>query len=104
MVSDYLGPTWTGFTAGVTTNPLWIDYFVPHQFLWGMVAMFGITAFWMLVLRKKIPYLAKQATAQIAYQNQPVTQAPVVIQQPQQAAAPISPTNPVVEKPKEATA
>jgi hypothetical protein len=75
-----------------------------HVLIWlvgGIVLLFSLQR---LYAKRPAWLLNKTTTMQTNYQNQPQAQAPVVIQQPQQSAAPVSPNPVVEEKPKEATA
>jgi len=66
-----------------------------------MAFMVFIGGFWMLLLRKRVPFLNKATTTQPTYQNQPVSAPPQMLQPP--VAATIQKTPEVtLEKSKEA--
>ena len=89
---------WTGIAANPT-------YQAWHMLIWfagGIVFLFAAQR----LISKRPAWMLNKAKVAVptSYQNQPIAQAPVVIQQPQQSAAPVSPKPVVEETPKEATA
>lgn len=90
-----------GWWAGVVADPTYQTYHVLIWLVGGIVLLFSLQR---LYAKRPAWLLNKTTTMQTNYQNQPQAQAPVVIQQPQQSAAPVSPNPVVEEKPKEATA
>ena len=98
-VGGQLGAAILSFWMGVYANPVYQQYHMLFWFVGGCVFMYAAVN---LLAKRPTWMWNKQAAAAVTYQNQPIAQAPTVIQPPPQAQA--APVTPVVPPDQEASA